>query len=202
MAVAASNFKPIVLRAIRECGGNVFALPADLGKDELVKFARSVKNGELMPFPYHGLEEDLSGLASSRFKGTASECCDSWLSEKLAVFFAAWERKHPGDVSIDFIQSAVSEIHFWVRECVSEGFVFSEYAEDYYPPSLPDDLYNQAIRLNPVYWAIFDVIYEVSFSPDRPILDLVEAFRKPLFDTRFIYLSSQMMRETNKKRAA
>lgn len=189
----ATVFKPLVLRSLKECGGNFFALPADLSKEELIRITRKVKAGELSPYGCNELDE-LSGLTSPRFRGDAAECCDKWLAEKLAVFFAAWEKKHPGDVTLTLIANVVSEIRFWVRECVTEGFVFREYAEDYFPPSLPENLHYEAIRYNPVYWAIFDVLYEVSFNPARPIMDLVEAFEKPLFDSRFVYAVSQDLR--------
>lgn len=185
----ATVFKPIILRAMRNEGGNFFNLPADLCKDELVKLTRSLSAKEISSL--YPEEDDLSGLVSSRYPGNAIESTDKWLASKLASFLAAWERKHPRSITFNLIENMVSNLHFWLEECILEGFVFREYVEDFFPPALPETVYYEAIKYNPVFWAIFDTFHQV--NPFIPAIELVKEFQKPLYDTRFVYAVSQDM---------
>ena len=197
MATTAYVFKPIVLRALKNEGGNFFDLPADLCKEELVNMTRKLKSKELPSvFPD---EDDLCGLVSVTGKN-AAECCDKWLASKLAAFLAAWERKNPGKITFDLIKNVVSNLHFWLEECILEGFVFREYVEDFFPPALPETPYYEAIKFNPVFWAVFDTFHQK--NPFIPAMELIKEFQKSLYDTRFVYAVSQDMRWRKEHTAA
>lgn len=197
MATTATVFKPVVLREMRNEGGNFFDLPTDLCKEDLVNMTRKLKSKELpSAFPD---EDDLCGLVSVTGKN-AAECCDKWLANKLAAFLAAWERKYPRSITFNLIENMVSNIQFWLEECIMEGFVFREYVEDFFPPALPETPCYEAIKYNPVFWAIFDTFHQV--TPFIPAIELVKEFQKPLYDSRFVYAVSQDMRWRREHSAA
>ena len=183
----ANIFKAVILRSMKNKGGNFFNLPYDLSKDELLKLTRNLKSKEISYlFPE---EDDLCGLASSRYPGNAVESCDKWLASKLAAFLSSWDRKHPGRITFSLVENMVFNLHFWLEACVMEGFVFHEYIEDFFPPSLPDNAYYEAVKYNPVFWAVFD-----TFHQNNPFVlagEIVKEFQKLLYDTRFVYALSQ-----------
>lgn len=188
----ASIFKSLILREIRKCGGNLFNLPA-ISKERLIEWTCQLKADEL-----HLLEDrsddTLSGLMSSRFQGTAAECCDKWLADRLADFLAGWEKKHPREVTLNLIENAVSDIRFWVRESM-ETFCFRELSDEYFPDALLEDdfFHYEAIQYNPVFWVAFEMLHQNLFDQSRSVTELVEAFDKTLFDTRFVFAVSQTM---------
>ncbi len=200
MATTASIYRPVILREIRKCGGNIFDLPADLGKEQILEFARGNKASEL-----HIFEEvsAIRGLASPRFSGTAAECCDKWLADRLASFLAAWEKKHPGDVTLNTISNAVSEIRYWVRENM-EDVSFRDLSDEYFPDALLDDDYFRytAIQYNPIFWVLFEFCCQNSYDPSKSVFELVKVFEDSLFDSAFIFSASQELYEIRKRNAA
>jgi len=200
MANANNIFKPVILREIRKCGGNLFALPADLSKEKLIEWARGLKAAEL-----HIFEDaaEISGLESPRFSGNASSCCDKWLADSLASFFAEWEKKHPGDITLNLISAAVSDIRFWVKESM-ESFCFRELSDEFFPDALldKDHFHFEAIQYNPVFWVAFEMLFQNRYDPSRSVTELAEGFDRHLFDTRFVFEASQELYELQKKRNA
>lgn len=196
----ASIFKPVILREIRKCGGNLFDLPADLSKEKLIEWARGMKAAEL-----HIFEDaaEISGIASPRFSGNAASCSDKWLADRLAAFFADWERKHPGDVTLNLISLVISDIRFWIRESM-ETFCFRELSDEYFPDTLldADHFRYEAIQYNPLFWVLFEMLFQNRFAPSRSVTELAEVFDKHLFDTRFVFEASQELYELQKKRNA
>lgn len=182
----ATIFKPLVIRLIRENKGNLFALPADISKEELIKWTRRLKADEL----FIKCEDDsLSGLASPRIAGMAADCCDKWLAVRMSSFLADWD-KQGNAVSFSLVKNVVSNVAFWLRENVMDGFAFRPWIDEHFP-ALPPTLHNGAIKFNPVFWAIFDVHRQENHG--IPETQYLKTFEKHLFDSRFVFEAARFM---------
>lgn len=166
---------------------NIFYLVNCIDKDHFVNVAKNEKAQELFSYKYLKLEETLSGFSSFSSDDMTAIDCDLWFCDKLADFLYAFS-KNQNFITLHLARKILSTASFWVEECIKEGFCLDRYIDNYYPVSTSETIQDEAIKFNPIFWAIFIVLHNA--TPSISVPKIIKPFRKYLFDTMFIYKAS------------